>query len=127
MQMTTESYKNLTPLQLSQAADAEINYVRGLGSTSNLLLASGNLGAFEALLYTIKSGQSGVPVYEVVHNVKTRYCGQSGILLRLKAMRDVGIFEERPGKKRSQVCLAASEQILDELAPLLLERQGWGK
>jgi hypothetical protein len=117
-------YANLHPLLLSSAATDEMNYVRGLGSSPSLLLASGNLGAFEALLYIISSGDAGVPVYEVIKNVETRYCSQSGILLRLKAMREIGILEERPGKKKSQVCLAASEQFARELGPLLLARQG---
>ena len=117
-------YADLHSLLLSSAATDEMNYVRGLGSSPSLLLASGNLGAFEALLYIISSGDAGVPVYEVIKNVETRYCSQSGILLRLKAMREIGILEERPGKKKSQVCLAASEQFARELGPLLLARQG---
>ncbi len=108
---------------ISNAAIKEINYVRALGSSPNLLLASGNLGAYEALLYIISFGDAGVPVYEVTKNVETRFCSQSGILLRLKAMRESGILEERPGKKRSQVCLAPSEHFLNEISPLLLKRQ----
>jgi hypothetical protein len=114
----------LHPLLLTSAATAELNYVRDLGSSSNLLLASGNLGAYEALLYILTSGDAGVPVYEVVKNVETRYCSQSGILLRLRAMREIGIIEERAGKKKSQVCLAVSEQFAREIGPLLLARQG---
>jgi hypothetical protein len=118
------NYTDLRSLLISTAATAELNYVRDLGSSPNLLLASGNLGAYEALLYIMTAGDAGVPVYEVIKNVETRYCTQSGILLRLKAMREIGILEERPGKKKSQVCLAASEQIVRELGPLLLARQG---
>ena len=122
-QLMTIDYKDLHPLLLSSAAAAELNYVRSLGSSPSLLLASGNLGGYEALLYIISSGDAGVPVYDVIKNVETRYSSQSGILLRLKAMREIGILEERPGKKKSQVCLAASEQFARELGPLLLARQ----
>ena len=117
-------YADLHQSLLTSAATVEMNYVRDLGASPNLLLASGNLGAYEALLYIMTSGDAGVPVYEVIKNVETRYCSQSGILLRLKAMREIGILEERQGKKKSQVCLAASEQIVRELGPLLLARQG---
>lgn len=120
-------YADLHPSLLTRAATAEMNYVRDLGSRPNLLLASGNLGGYEALLYIMTSGDAGVPVYEVIKNVETRYCSQSGILLRLKAMREIGILEERQGKKKSQVCLAASERIVRELGPLLLARQGRSK
>jgi hypothetical protein len=120
-------YADLHQSLLTSAATAEMNYVRDLGASPNLLLASGNLGAYEALLYIMTSGDAGVPVYEVIKNVETRYCSQSGILVRLKAMREIGILEERQGKKKSQVCLAASEQIVRELGPLLLARQGWSK
>lgn len=120
-------YADLHQSLLTSAANAEMNYVRDLGASPNLLLASGNLGAYEALLYIMTSGDAGVPVYEVIKNVETRYCSQSGILVRLKAMREIGILEERQGKKKSQVCLAASEQIVHELGPLLLARQGWSK
>jgi hypothetical protein len=121
------NHRDLHPLFFNKAAIAELNYVRKLSSSSSLLLATGNLGAYEALLYIMSAGGAGVPVYEVIKNVETRYCSQSGILLRLKAMREIGILEEREGKKKSQVCLTASARIINELGPLLLERQGWSK
>lgn len=119
--------ENRSPLLISNAAIAELNYVRSLGSSRNLLLASRNLGAYEALLYIISNGDAGVPVYEVTKSVKTAFCSQSGILLRLKAMRESGILKELPGTKKSQVCLAPSQNFLNEIIPILLNRQGWYK
>lgn len=125
--MSSENMDLNNFLQISSAAAEEMSYLRALGGSSRLLLASGNLGAYEALLYIISHGDAGVPVYEVTKNVKTRYCSQSGILLRLKAMRETGILEERSGKKKSQVCLAPSADFLEEISPLLLQRQGLPK
>jgi hypothetical protein len=65
----------------------------------------------------------GTPVYQVITNVKTRYTSQSGILNRLRAMRELGLIEELQGPKRSQVCLAPSSKLIKALAPVLLERQ----
>ena len=59
-------YADLHQSPLTSAATAEMNYVRDLGASPNLLLASGNLGAYEALLYIMTSGDAGVPVYEVI-------------------------------------------------------------
>lgn len=109
-------------LLFTNAVSAEINHIRGLGSNDDLILTTANLGAYEALLCIIAAGEGGVPVYQAVTNVKTRYCSQSGILVRLKAMRQLGLIEDRPGPKKSQVHLAASQKLLCELGPLLLKR-----
>lgn len=104
------------------AVSAELEYIRNLGSSSNLIMASANLGAYEALLYIMAGEDSGVPIYQAVTNVKSRYSSQAGVIVRIRAMRELGLLEERPGVKRSQVCLVPSEQLLREIVPILVAR-----
>jgi hypothetical protein len=108
------------------AASSEIDYLRNLGTNTDLLLATGNLGAYEALLYILSCEENGSPVYEVLSNVKSRYSSQSGILNRLRAMRQLGMLEERTGRKKSQVVLAPSEKLIRELGPILLKKYNRG-
>jgi hypothetical protein len=108
------------------AASSEIEYLRNLGTNTDLLLATGNLGAYEALLYILSCEENGSPVYEVLQNVKSRYSSQSGILNRLRAMRQLGMLEERAGRKKSQVVLAPSEKLIRELGPILLKKYNRG-
>ncbi len=114
---------NLDTAWLKNAADAELDHVRRLGSNEDLIMATANMGAYEALLSIIVGSDGGTPVYQVVTNVRSRYTSQSGILTRLRAMRELGLIEELPGPKRSQVCLAPSTKLIKHLAPVLLERQ----
>lgn len=104
------------------AARSELDFIRALGSSNNLVLATANLGAYEALLFMLAAGDSGAPVYQAVTNVKSRYSSQSGIITRLRAMRQLGLIDELPGPKKSQVCLTPSHKLLCELGPLLLKR-----
>lgn len=106
-------------LRLRNAVDAELDYILGLGTNDNLLLATANLSAYEALLHIMRSDDGGIPVYQALANVKSRYSTQSGILARLKAMRQLGLIEERQGPKRSQVCLVPSQKLLDDILPIL--------
>lgn len=107
---------------LKFAASSEIEYLRSLGTNTDLLLATGNLGAYEALLYILTCEEDGSPVYEILSNVKSRYSSQSGILNRLRAMRQLGMLEERTGRKKSQVLLVPSEKLMQELGPILLKK-----
>jgi hypothetical protein len=118
---------NLDTQWIRSAASAELEHVRRLGSNQDLIFATANPGAYEALLAIMVGDETGTPVYQVVTNVKSRYTSQSGILTRLRAMRDLGLIEELPGPKKSQVCLAPSDRLLRSLAPILLERQNVGR
>lgn len=107
---------------LRQAAIEELAYVRRLGGDDDLILASANLGAYEALLLLLSSQEGGTPVYQVVTGVQTRFASQSGVISRLRSLRERGLIEERPGRKRSQICLVPSERLVQKLGPLLLDR-----
>ena len=122
--MRQEDQVSLNRLNFRAAVDAELNYIQSLGLNKNLVLITSNLGAYEAILNVIGSDEGGMPVYQAVSNVKSRYSTQSGILARLKAMRQLGLLEERPGPKKSQVCLLPSETLLNDLMPILLKRHG---
>ena len=119
-----EDFHSLDRLRFRDAATAELDYIRSLGTNPNLILATANLGAYEALLYIMSSDEWGVPVYQAITNVRSGYSTQSGILARLRVMRQLGLIEDRPGNKKSQVCLTASQALLGELGPLLLKRHG---
>jgi hypothetical protein len=123
----SEEFQDQNELWLSVAAKSEIEYIRSLGSSRNLILASANLGAYEALLHILSFGDRGAPVYQAVTNVQSRYSSQSGVLSRLRMMRQLGLIEDRPGVKKSQVCLVPSETLLNELVPILLKRHGGGR
>lgn len=117
-----DDYTDLESACLRHAAISEIDYLRNLGTNTDLVLATANLGAYEALLYILSCEENGSPVYEVLSNVKSRYSSQSGILNRLRAMRQLGMIEERAGRKKSQVVLAPSDKLIRELGPILLRK-----
>ena len=125
--MQLENRASLSLLDLGSAAAAELDHIRRLGSYPDLILATANLGAYEATLQLILAGEEGLPVYKLVTCIQSRYASQSGIIARLRAMRDRGLIEDRPGPKKSQVCLAPSEQFLSQLGPILTRRMiGFG-
>lgn len=99
--------------------DAELAHIRRLGANENLAFASSNLSAYEALLIILQNGERGIPVYEAVANVRTPFSGPAGVINRLKAMRELGLLEERPGIKKSQVCLVASKAVLRDIQSVL--------
>lgn len=111
-------------LDLGGAAVAELNHIHRLGSDPDLILATANLGAYEALLRLIAAGEGGMPVYKVVTSVQSRYASQAGIITRLRAMRDRGLIEDLPGEKKSQVNLVPSKDLLQRLGPILTRRIG---
>lgn len=122
--MTEPGFTNLRPANLRDAARAELRYLRALGATSDLRLAAANLGGYEAILNLIASEEGGVPVYELVAGVQTKFATSAGVLARLRAMRERGLLESVPGKKRSQVCLLPSRGLLEQLNPILSDRHG---
>jgi hypothetical protein len=121
-----DDYTDIESACLRQATLSEIEYLRNLGTNTDLVLATANLGAYEALLYILSCEENGSPVYEVLSNVKSRYSSQSGILNRLRAMRQLGMIEERTGRKKSQVVLAPSDKLIRELGPILLRKYDRG-
>ena len=108
-------------LWLRNAAQDELSYIRALGKDPELILATANLGGYEAILQLIASG-SAMPVYELIAGVQSRYASHSGIISRIKAMRDRGLLEASQGPKKSQVCLAPSQALLAQLRPILMSR-----
>jgi hypothetical protein len=112
---------------IRRAARNQLDHVRRLGSNDDLILAASNQGAYEALLSIIAGRDGGTPVYEIITNIQSRFTSQSGILTRIRAMRELGLIEDLPGPKRSQVCLAPSDRLIKSLAPVLLERESAGK
>lgn len=107
---------------LDEAVDAEIEYIRKIGSNINLVFACSNLGAYEALLYIIRNREHGVPIYNALASVSSNFSGPAGVNNRLKNLRKLGLLEERSGVKKSQICLAPTEKLLEELSPILCER-----
>ena len=114
-----KNVKNFEAQLFNEAVNAELSYIRQLGSNDNLILASANLGAYEALLIILSGGEAGVPVYQAVTSVRSRFSSQAGIISRIRLMRQAGLLVEKPGVKKSQVCLAPSEQLLQKLEPIL--------
>lgn len=109
-----------------ESVKEELSHIRQLGDNENLAFAASNLSAYEALLITILSGENGIPVYQAVANIRTPFSGPAGVVNRLKAMRKLGLLEEKPGTKKSQVCLVPSEQLLQDLQSILSVRYGGG-
>ena len=103
-------------------AAQELEHIKRLGSDDILRFLSSNLGAYEAVLYIISKNIGGVPIYEMATNVRCRFASQSGILSRIKTMREMGLLEDRAGTKKSQVLLAPSEDLLVALGQVLSAR-----
>ena len=119
--MLDETDKLSDELWLRNAAREELSYIRALGRDPELILATANLGGYEAILQLIASG-GAMPVYELIAGVQSRYASHSGIISRIKAMRDRGLLESSQGPKKSQVCLAPSQSLLTQLGPILMNR-----
>lgn len=109
--------------ELMRAISSELRYIRRLGASHDMILATSNLGAYEAVLLIAAEGPEGLLVYKAIDGVSSRYCSQSGIIKRLKLLREAGLLYERPGEKKSQVYLSASEKLIDQLRDALMERR----
>ena len=116
------SHKPACEDKLRAAVLAELGHVRRLGANDGLVMLSSNLGAYEAVLIIMLGGDAGVPIYEAVTSVQSRYSSQAGVLGKIKSMRSAGLLDERPGPKKSQVCLSASEEIKAALTAVLLDK-----
>jgi len=117
-----EEFRTSRSQLIREVADAELDHLRQLGANENLAFACSNLGAYEALLLIIRNREHGIPVYEAVASVRTPFSGPAGIINRLKALRRLGLLEEKAGTKKSQVCLVPSEQLLRDIYPVLSAR-----
>lgn len=111
---------------LQQAVNAELTFLRQLGANENLAFASSNLGAFEALLIIFQNSERGLPVYQAVSKVRTPFSGPAGIINRLKTMRRLGLLDEKPGAKKSEVCLVPSEKLMRDIYPVLAAKHYGG-
>lgn len=107
---------------LREAAFTELEHVRALGADNDLVLLTANLGGYECVLNLLASGESGVPVYQLISSVKSRYASHAGLISRIRMLRERGLLEERVGKKKSQVLLAPSKSLIDQLGPILINR-----
>ncbi|WP_439140389.1 winged helix-turn-helix domain-containing protein [Roseicyclus sp.] len=105
--------------RLREVVNRELDFVRSVGTDRNLILATSNQGAFEALLMLMLEHEEGLPVYRTLEQVRSRYASQSGIIKRLRVLREAGLIEARPGRKGSEVYLAPSREIIESLGPLL--------
>lgn len=117
-----KSVSNINKHLLNIAVNAELEYLSKINASNNLLFLYSNLGAFEALLHIIKSGDDGLPIYTAVGSVFTSFCGQAGIINRLRVLRNLELLDEKPGRKKSQVCLVPTEKLLQEIGPILCDR-----
>lgn len=111
---------------LRSAIAGELNYIRSLGSNDSLVVACANLSAYEALLIILSGDETGVPVYQAITNVSSRFSSQAGVLNRINALRKLGLLDEKPGVKKSQVCLVPSKKLIQELGPILAARHPGG-
>ena len=123
---TVEDFGTSGSLPTQEAVTAELAYLRQLGANENLAFASSNLGAFEALLIIMQNSEHGMPVYQAVASVRTPFSGPAGIINRLKALRSLGLLEEKSGTKKSQICLIPSEKLMRDLYPVLAARHYGG-
>ena len=114
----------IEPHVLRAAVRAEIHHIRKLGSNKDLILASSNLGAYEALLIILGVEEDGIPVYEAISTVQSGFSTQACLINRIGLMRKAGLIMDKPGKKKSQVCLVPSEKLLQELGSILAARHG---
>ncbi len=107
---------------LDGAIATELNHIRQLGSKRSLVLASSNLGAYEALLMVLREFDEGLSVTRAIEGVQSRFCSQSGLSKRLKVLRNEGLIEGRVGRKGSEVRLTVSQALREDLISVILGR-----
>lgn len=118
-----KSFDNHIDMQrIKEAARLEMTYIQALGSDDDLTFAAANLGTYEALLFLLSRGGEPTPLYQIVTNVQSRFSSQSGIITRIRTMRELGLLEERAGVKKSQVCLVPSDSFLSNLGSVLVAK-----
>ena len=122
-----DGYPSFDDDQFREAVESELRHVRSLGASRNLVLATSNLGAFEALLIILSHQETGLPVYRALDGIRSTYASKSGVLKRLRLLRDAGLIEARTGDKRkSEVLLCASKELVEELGPILVAKYQGG-
>ena len=92
----------LDPIWLNDVITRELEFIRNVGTRKNLLMATSNQGAYEAFLMLMLARQDGFPVYQTLEQIQSRYASQSGIIKRLRMLRDAGLIEAKPGRKGSE-------------------------
>ncbi|MBR2573445.1 MAG: hypothetical protein IKE14_03860 [Loktanella sp.] len=102
-----------------QSVIREIEYVRAMGAVDHTLRASANLGVYEFILLLLEQGEPGLPLYATLDRVKSRYSTRSGMIKRIAELRKQGLLIERKGKKQSEVLLQPSQELVDQLLPIL--------
>lgn len=102
-----------------QSVTREIAYVRAIGAVDHTLRASANLGVYEFILLLLEQGEPGLPLYATLDRVKSRYTTRSGMIKRIAELRKQGLLIERKGKKQSEVLLQPSQELVDQLLPIL--------
>lgn len=107
---------------LEDAIKTELKHIRQLGSKRSLVLASSNLGAYEALLMVLREFDEGLSVTRAIEGVQSPFCSQSGLSKRLRVLRNEGLIEDRVGKKGSEVRLTVSQALRNDLIPVILGR-----
>jgi len=117
-----KKFQDLSVGQYQSLVSAELNFIRSMGSKNNLVLMSSNMAAYEVFLLLLSSPIDGIPVYTAISKSESNHSSQSGILKRIKMMRDAGLIEAVPGKKGSEVCLVPSAKLLAEYIPLLTDK-----
>jgi hypothetical protein len=102
-----------------QSVTSEIAYVRAMGAVDHTLRASANLGVYEFILLLLEKGEPGLPLYATLDRVKSRYSTRSGMIKRIAELRKQGLLIERRGRKQSEVLLQPSQELVDQLLPIL--------
>lgn len=102
-----------------QSVTREIAYVRAMGAVDYTLRASANLGVYEFILLLLEKGEPGLPLYATLDRVTSRYSTRSGMIKRIAELRKQGLLIERKGRKQSEVLLQPSQELVDQLLPIL--------
>jgi hypothetical protein len=71
------------------------------------------------ILLLLEQGEPGLPLYATLDRVKSRYTTRSGMIKRIAELRKQGLLIERKGKKQSEVLLQPSQELVDQLLPIL--------
>jgi hypothetical protein len=116
------SLTNFSFEKYEKCITTDLKFVRSMGSKKDMNLISANLGAYEVVLLLLKNPVEGLPVYKAIFQSESTTSSQSGILKRIKMMRDAGLIGTVPGKKGSEVCLVPSKKLLNNFLPLLIDK-----
>lgn len=102
--------------------ERELEWIRALGSSRDLVLAASNLGALEIVLTILMNNEDGMTVHNAASAVQSPFCSYSGALKRISLLRGAGVLVAGPGRKRSEVRLRVSDRFADELLGVLERR-----